>query len=247
MFSRTLLRSIPRAYRPVLTCTKEQLVAHPQTRSFSVSITYRMPEQLKASEVNSQTDPSVAKQYDNETPTHEQFNDLYAIVDDKKIGLLNTYRNGTGPVGRSMAVAKRVGPDFLFLANAHSNKFSDLKENKEVQITFQDSKTQDWVSVSGTAATTSNDDPRIKEIYSKGVSAWFGDLGDGVHNGTAEDPRMSLIEVKSKYISYWKHTVSSLGFMKEVGVATLTGSVANTGVMRELKEQDIEKARSTDN
>ena len=203
-----------------------------------------MPESLKASEVNSQTDPSVAKQYDNETPTHEQFNDLYAIVDAKKIGLLNTYRNGTGPVGRSMAIAKRVGPDFLFLANAHSNKFSDLKDNKEVQLTFQDSKTQDWVSVSGTAVTTSNDDPRIKDIFSKTVSAWFGDLGDGVHNGTAEDPRMSLIEVKSKYISYWKHTVSSLGFIKEVGVATMTGSVANTGVTRELSEQDIEKARA---
>jgi general stress protein 26 len=203
-----------------------------------------MPEDLKASEVNSETDPSVAKQYDRDTPIHEQFDDLYAIVDDKKIGLLNTYRNGTGPVGRSMALAKRVGPDFLFLANAHSNKFSDLQDNKEVQLTFQDSKTQDWVSVSGMATTASNEDPRIKEIYSKAVSAWFGDLGDGVYNGTPEDPRMSLIEVKSKYISYWKHTVSSLGFMKEVGVATLTGKVAETGVSRELKEEDIEKARS---
>lgn len=34
------------------------------------------------------------------------------------------------------------------------------------------------------------------------------------------------------------------GFVKEVGVATLTGKVAETGVSRELKEQDIEKARS---
>ncbi len=203
-----------------------------------------MPEELKKSEVTSQTDPSVAKQYDNETPTHEQFNDFYSIVDDKKIGILNTYRNGTGAVGRSMATAKRVGPDFMYLANAHSNKFSDLKENKEVQITFQDSKTQDWVSISGTATTTSNDDPRIKDIYSKGIKAWFGDLGDGVHDGGPDDPRMALIEVKSKYISYWKHTVGTLGFIKEVGVATLTGQVADTGVQRELKEQDIEKARS---
>jgi hypothetical protein len=93
-----------------------------------------MPEDLKASEVNSETDPSVAKQYDRDTPIHEQFDDLYAIVDDKKIGLLNTYRNGTGPVGRSMALAKRVGPDFLFLANAHSNKFSDLQDNKEAHV-----------------------------------------------------------------------------------------------------------------
>ena len=110
-----------------------------------------------------------------------------------------------------MAVAKCVGPDLVFLANAHSNKFFDLKENGEVQVAFQDSKTQDWVSVSGTATMTSNEDPRIKEVYSKAVSAWFGDLGDGVHNGTPEDPRTSLIAVKSKYISYWKHTVGSLG------------------------------------
>lgn len=44
-----------------------------------------------------------------------------------------------GQVGRSMAVAKRAGPNFLFLANAHRRKFSDLK-NSGVQITFQDSK-----------------------------------------------------------------------------------------------------------
>ena len=203
-----------------------------------------MPEQLKKSEVDSKTDPSVAKQYDDKTPTHEQFEDLYKIVDGLKVSLLNTYREGTGPVGRSMAVAKRDGPDFLYLANAHSNKFADLEKNKEVQITFQDSKTQDWVTIAGTAVTTSNDDPRIKELYSPTIKAWFGDLGDGVHTGTAEDPRMSLIEVKSKYICYWKHTVGMLGFMKEVGVASLTGQVADTGVQRQLLEQDIEKARS---
>jgi len=32
-----------------------------------------MPEQLKAEEVNSKTDPSVAKQYDHETPMEKQF------------------------------------------------------------------------------------------------------------------------------------------------------------------------------
>lgn len=97
-----------------------------------------------------------------------------------------------------MALAKRTGPDFLFLANAHSQKFKDIEANKEVNVSFQDSKSQDWISVSGTATTASNSDPRIKEVWSRGAAAWFGDLGDGVHNGTAEDPRMSLIEVKSK-------------------------------------------------
>lgn len=142
-----------------------------------------------------------------------------------------------------MAIAKRDGPDFLFLANGHSKKFSDLKDKSEVQITFQDSKNQDWASVSGTAVTKSNSDPRIKDLWSQGVKAWFGDLGDGKHDGSADDPRMTLIEVKAKYISYWLHQVGALGFMKEVGVAAVTGKVADTGVLRELKENEIEEAR----
>ena len=75
------------------------------------------------------------------------------------------------------------------------------------------------------------------------MKAWFGDLGDGKHDGTADDPRMALIEVKAKYITYWMHTVGALGFMKEVGVAAMTGKVANTGATRELKEAAIEQAR----
>ncbi|KAK5214263.1 hypothetical protein LTR41_000455 [Exophiala xenobiotica] len=184
-----------------------------------------MPEKLRAEEVNSKTDPSVAKQYDNATPKDEQFKELYELIDGKKISIFSTYRNGVGPVGRSMAVAKRSGPDILYLANKHSKKFEDLESNKEVQITFQDSKTQDWISISGTATTASNDDPRIKELYSSGVSAWFGDLKDGVHDGTWKDPRMSLIEVQ------------------KVGMAAMTGSVAQTGVIRELGQDDIQKER----
>ena len=66
-----------------------------------------MPEKLTEHEINSQTDPSVSKQYDNETSTEQQIKDFFSIVDGKKGGLLNTYRNGVGPVGRSMAIARR--------------------------------------------------------------------------------------------------------------------------------------------
>ncbi|KAL9004743.1 MAG: hypothetical protein Q9188_002450 [Gyalolechia gomerana] len=204
-----------------------------------------MPEPLTKDEINSETDPSVSKQWDESTPKDEQFKDLYKITDGLKSGLLTTIRPNVGPVSRSMAVAKRVGPDFLFLANNHSKKFEDLKQNKTAQITFQDSSNQNWVSISGEAVTTANDDPRIKQIYSKGVNAWFGDLGDGVHTGMPDDPRMTLIEVKANYISYWKSTSSSVGFIKEVAQASFTGDVANTGVNRQLLDKDIQQARDS--
>lgn len=96
-----------------------------------------------------------------------------------------------------MAV-NRSGPDFLLLANANSKKFDDIEKNKIANLYFQDSSNQDWISVTGEAVTSSNTDPRIKEIYNKYISAWFGDLGDGTHDGGPDDPRMKLIEIQPK-------------------------------------------------
>ena len=56
---------------------------------------------------------------------------------------------------------------------------------------------------------------------------------------------MALIEVKTKYISYWKSTVGMLGFLKEVTQATVTGQVADTGLQRQFLEEDIEAMRKT--
>ena len=56
---------------------------------------------------------------------------------------------------------------------------------------------------------------------------------------------MALIEVKTKYISYWKSTVGTLGFLKEVTQATVTGQVADTGVQRQFLRDDIEAMRKT--
>lgn len=55
-----------------------------------------MPEHLTHDEINSQTDPSVAKQYDSSTPKEQQIKDFFNMVDGKKIAMLNTYRNGVG-------------------------------------------------------------------------------------------------------------------------------------------------------
>ncbi|KAK5707449.1 hypothetical protein LTR17_020686 [Elasticomyces elasticus] len=204
-----------------------------------------MPAELSKSEVTKGQDPSVTKQYDDSTPTDQKFEEMYAIADKLKICMFGSARSGIGPVSRAMAVAKRSGPDFLFLANANSQKFDDLESNLSLcQIAFHDSTTQDWVCISGEAVATSNDDKRIKEIYNPSVKAWFGDLGDGKHDGGPEDPRVKLIEVRAKYISYWKHTVSSEGYGKELKEATESGKVAQTGTLRQMKQDEIEQIRS---
>lgn len=175
----------------------------------------------------------------------QQFQHFYDLTSKIKTCLLTTFRPDAGPVARSMAVAKRQGPDFLFLANGHSKKFQDLKNDPTAQVTFQNSTgNQDWASVAGKATVASNNDPRIGQLWNKGVKAWFGDLGDGVHDGGPEDPRMCLIEIKANYITYWRATTGALGFLKETTIAPLTGEVAQTGVTREMGKEDIEKARA---
>jgi abnormal spindle-like microcephaly-associated protein len=55
-----------------------------------------MPENLTHGEVNSKTDPSVAKQYDEETPKDQQIEEFFKLVDGNKVSMFNTYRNGVG-------------------------------------------------------------------------------------------------------------------------------------------------------
>ena len=205
-----------------------------------------MPEPLKRDEVKTHTDVSFVRHYlDTQTPIQQQWAEFYKAVDSMKIGLLGTYRPGIGPVARSMVVVKRNGPDFIFVSNIHSQKFRDLEASKECSITFQNSSSQDWISISGIASTRDNTDPRLRDFYSPGMKAWFADLGDGVHTGTADDPRRGLIEVRAKYITYWKTTVGSFGFMKEVAQAAMTGKVATTGICREFLEEEIELERAS--
>jgi hypothetical protein len=62
-----------------------------------------MPDTLTKSEVDSKSDPSVTKQYDNDTPKDKQIEQFYELADGKKIGLLNTYRDGIGKLHTSLA------------------------------------------------------------------------------------------------------------------------------------------------
>ncbi|KPI37833.1 Protein bli-3 [Cyphellophora attinorum] len=243
--SRALLRPAALASAPAFRSDPTHLTNfNKHNRHLTTGSTLKMPEQLSKSEVTSKTDPSVAKQWDNETPMSEQVSDLYSLIDSLKLCMFTTTRPNVGPVSRAMALAKRSGPDLLFLANTHSDKFSDLDSKKTVLVTFSDSTSKGWVSITGEATTVDNSDPRIKDIYSPTVSAWFGDLGDGKHDGSYNDPRMALIEVKTTYVSYWKKTTGTLGFLKEVGQAALTGSVAQPGLSRRLEGDVLEQERS---
>lgn len=187
-------------------------------------------------------DVSVTKQYDNETPVSEQIKEFYELADSNRISLLGTVRDGK-IVTRAMAVSKREGPDFLYLANIHSQKMRDIESNDEANITFFDASSMSWISVSG-KATISQDEAKIREIYSPIVLAWFGSESDGPYTGAADDPRMAIVKIKASRVSYYKSTKGKLGRMTDIAKAIGLGQVAQTGVLREIHSEALEGARS---
>jgi hypothetical protein len=68
------------------------------------------------------------------------------------------------------------------------------------------------------------------------VSAWFGDLGDGVHTGGPEDPRVELIVVEPEEIRYWKKTQTSVGQLVNVAVSAATGRFAFSSLISDMKD-----------
>lgn len=66
-----------------------------------------MPEQLKESEVQKGQDPTVTKQWDDETPLDKRFEDFGTIADKLGVCLLGTARKDIGVcAGSSVLIDK---------------------------------------------------------------------------------------------------------------------------------------------
>lgn len=81
---------------PKLCSSISRTTFRPTIRAFTTTSTFKMPETLTKEEVEKGQDPSVTKQWDNDTPVETRFDDFYKIADGLKIGIMGTYRNGVG-------------------------------------------------------------------------------------------------------------------------------------------------------
>lgn len=61
--------------------------------------------------------------------------------------------------------------------------------------------TGEWASVSGDASIIS-DRSVVSKYYSPALKTWLGDLRDGTHDGSENDPRIGVIKITSKTVTY---------------------------------------------
>ncbi|RVX73809.1 hypothetical protein B0A52_02699 [Exophiala mesophila] len=188
-------------------------------------------------------DPYKAKNKD-EPGLEQKVQDLVDFVKSSKFGLMTTRVADSGLlVSRAMAVAAQEsgGVDLLFHTNTQTGKTSDLESDSHVNIGFITGDGS-WASISGTASVIT-DRSVVQKYYSPALKTWLGDLGDGVHDGGENDPRIGVIKVKAVTATYAVSKGTFIGRGVEMVKGAVTGQVADVNDLRELSQQEIEQWR----
>lgn len=184
-------------------------------------------------------DPYKEKNLDTQTSVEGKVNGLIEFVTKCKFGMMTTRDSVTGMlVSRCMAIAgTENGVDLIFHTNTATGKADELNNDPHVNISFL--KDSDWASISGTAQII-RDAEEVKKHYTSTLKAWVGDLGDGVHDGSAKDPRLGVIKIRTVTATYAIAHAASISRTLEVAKGAVTGSVASVNTLREISLQDIE-------
>ena len=85
----------------------------------------------------------------------------------------------------------------------------------------------------------------VKKHYSSSLKAWLGDLGDGVHDGSENDPRIGVIRVKMTTATYCVTGKNILSRGVEVAKGTVTGQPASINKLRELSADEVKTWRAS--
>jgi len=190
-------------------------------------------------------DPYMAKNKDTDVSTQDKVDALERFVSAAKFGMMTTRDTSSGRlVSRCMAVAGKEsgGTDFLFFTNTESHKTDELKSDPHVNLSFIDSSGQ-WASVSG-MTTIETDRTLIKKHYSPTLKAWMGDLGDGKHDGSADDPRVGILRVRMDTTTYSLTDRTLLGRLAEIAKGTVTGEAPDINKIREIGEDEVKAWRA---
>jgi len=213
---------------------------HPSNTSHQFSTTDSTPAGGKSA------DPYKEANADNlNVSLKEKVEDLMAFITNAKYGMMTTRQDRSGLlVSRCMAIAdKENGVDLIFHTNTETGKTDELLSDPHVNMSFIKPSTGEWASISGTASIET-DREKIRSHYSPSLKAWVGDLGDGVHDGGPEDPRIAIIKIRAITATYALQKGTAVQRGIEIAKGTLTGSIANTNKLREITEAELQQYRA---
>ncbi|KAL2754218.1 hypothetical protein ACRALDRAFT_2109230 [Sodiomyces alcalophilus JCM 7366] len=190
-------------------------------------------------------DPYKAANKDD-PPLEQKVKDFADFIKATKLAMMTTRDATTGHLmSRAMALAatESGGIDLLFHTNTETHKMDEITGDPHVNISFLNSA-GDWASVSGVSSIVTDRD-LVKKHYSPALKAWVGDLGDGKHDGSENDPRIGIIRVKANTVTYAVNNRTALGRIFQVAEGIVTGSAAHVNSLREISVPEIERWRAS--
>lgn len=165
--------------------------------------------------------------------SQKKLEELDSLIDGIETAMFTTRRHDGHLVSRPMATQKRISDsDLWFVTDSHAHKLDDLLMDPHVNCSYYNMKSREWVSVSG-VARVSHDKKRIKQLYQADWKAWFGDEG-GEKDGSATDPRLTLIFVEADSVVYMKNDKPRPVILFEVLKGMVTGSKPDVGEVRHI-------------
>lgn len=191
-------------------------------------------------------DPYKKANTDTDASLDQKIEDLSAFISNCKFGMMTTRDAKTGNLmSRCMALAAKEsgGIDLLFYTNTESNKTNELNADPHVNISFLNSSGE-WASISGVSDIVT-DRSLVQQHYSPQLKAWLGDLGDGVHDGSENDPRIGVIRVKTATATYSIASKNVIGRVVGIAQGAVTGKPAQVNKLREVSESEVKSWRSS--
>ena len=164
----------------------------------------------------------------------DELKQLYEMIDDIEIGMMTTRRADGYLESRAMASQKHApGADLWFVTAENTAKLRDLDGDPHVNLAFNNSKTREWISVSG-IAHLSRDKSTIAALYAAAWRAWFPDEGDPRH-GTPDDPRIVLIGIDIHAAVYFEVDKPRPVVLYEMAKGWLTGTMPDVGELHTVR------------
>ncbi|KAK7999227.1 Protein bli-3 [Apiospora marii] len=188
-------------------------------------------------------DPYGAANADPKASLKEKVEALSKFAQTCKFGMMTTRDASNGKLS-SRCMAETGGLDLLFTTNTESHKTDELAKDPHTNISFVDSSGQ-WASFAGDASIET-DRAVVKKYYSPALKAWLGDLGDGTHDGSENDPRIGIIRVKTDSVSYCLTDMTLIGRMTEIAKGAVTGAPASINKLRFITEAEVLQWRASE-
>lgn len=110
--------------------------------------------------------------------------------------------------------------DVYFFTYGHTHKVLEAQHNPQVNVAFSDPKSQNYVSLSGTASLIRDKD-KMKEMWQPQLKAWFP-------NGL-DEPDIALLKVSAHKGEYWDSPSSAVAHAIGLVKSIATGTPASSG------------------